>query len=368
MIIGIDITTLVYSGSGVANYTYNLVKNLLIVDKKNKYRLFFSSPRIWKKYAYLEEFKKLGAEICRFPFPLKIYEIIWGKLNIIPVEWLIGKVDLFFSSDFLRPPTKIKTITTVHDLVWKIYPLYHEDFIIKAHENKLKKTIEYGDEIIVDSLSTKSDLLKFYPQLKENTIHVIYPGISDQFKPVNKTTINSSSKYLLYVGAIEPRKNLITAIEVFNEFIKDKKYSDFQFIISGKAGWSKELVFEKVKQLNLENKVKFIGFVKDEELPALYSNAKLTIYLSSYEGFGLPPLESLACGTPVIAGNNSSMKETLSKDFLVDVKDKKTILEKMKALLENKIKIDSASVRKRFDWTSRTLEFLKIIQGLPRKT
>lgn len=378
MKIGIDITPLLFEGSGVANYTYNLVKNLLIIDKKNQYRLFFTSWRINKKYHFLDEFRNLGAKIYRLPFPFKFFQIIWKKFNIFPIEMFIGKVDLFYANDFLRSPSKIKTITTIHDLVWKIYPHLHKDFIYKTHENKIRKTIQYKDTIIVDSKRTKDDLIKNYPEIKKNKIYVIYPGISNQFKPKNDINkikkvfskyfhsqfLNLNSKFLLYVGAIEPRKNLDTSIEVFNQLIKDKEFKDLKFIIIGRAGWKNEKIFQLVKQLGLKNKVKFIGFVDDKDLPYFYSAASLTLYLSSYEGFGLPPLESLACGTPVLAGNNSSMKETLDSQFLVDVNNKKAILEKMKFFLTNKVKIDSSGVKKRFDWTSKAKEFLQIIERL----
>ena len=139
------------------------------------------------------------------------------------------------------------------------------------------------------------------------------------------------------------------------------------FIIAGRAGWRKEEVFQRVKDLHLEDKVKFIGFVEDEDLPYLYNAASLTVYLSSYEGFGLPPLESLACGTPVIAGDNSSLKETVDKQFLVDITDKSKVLEKMKYLLENKVDVKSEEIRKRFNWNEVAKKFLEIISKLKVK-
>lgn len=375
MKIGVDITMLVYSGSGVANYIFNFVKTLLTIDKKNKYRLFYSSFRRPKNFYYLDELKKLGGKVYSYRFPPTLLQIWWRKFSIIPVELFIGKVDVFFSSDFLRPPLfkGTKEITTIHDLTWKLFPEYHEERIIKAHEKKLEKTIKYHDTIIVDSQSTKNDLIKFYPEVEKNKVHVIYPGIGEEFRPiVNENKIKEvltrylilDTKYLLYVGAIEPRKNLIRSIEVFGELIKDKKFSDFKFIIAGRAGWRKENVFQRVIELNLQDKVQFIGFVEDEDLPYLYSGADLTVYLSSYEGFGLPPLESLACGTKVIAGDNSSLTETVDKEFLVNVNDKDKILEKMKYLLSNKITINSKEIRERFDWKQSARKFLEIINKL----
>ena len=384
MIIGVDVTMLVYAGSGVANYTFNLVKTLLEIDKKNEYRLFYSSFRRPKNFYYLDQLKKLGGKIYDFPFPPSLLKIIWGKFNIIPIELFTGKVDVFFFSDFLRPPLLkgTKGLTTVHDLTWKLFPEYHTKDVIEAHQKKLEKTIEFGDTIIVDSENTKNDLLKLYPQTKPNKINVIYPGIGNEFKPndnkqkltdilkkYNTITTNhyslATNHYLLYVGAIEPRKNLTLATEVFYQLITNhSSLSTLKFVIAGRAGWKNEDVFRSIKQLGLEDKVKFTGFVEDEDLPYLYRGARLTVYLSSYEGFGLPPIESLACGTPVIAGDNSSMRETIDKKFLVDVTDKNKILEKMKYLLSNKTNTNSNEIQERFDWRVSARKFLKIINDL----
>ncbi len=146
--------------------------------------------------------------------------------------------------------------------------------------------------------------------------------------------------------------------------IKDDRFSNFKFIIAGRAGWKNEDVFQTIRRFGLEDKVKFIGFVEDEDLPYLYNAASLTVYLSTYEGFGLPPLESLACGTKVIAGNNSSLKETINPEFLVDINDKNKILEKMKYLLENKIEINSKDIQDRFNWQESAKKFLEIIDSI----
>ncbi|MBI5122364.1 glycosyltransferase family 4 protein [Candidatus Roizmanbacteria bacterium] len=375
MRIGIDITMLVYAGSGVANYTYNLVKALLEIDKKNEYRLFYSSLRRPKNFYYLDELKKAGGKVYNFRFPPSFLKLWWSRLHVIPVEWFIGKVDVFFSSDFLRPPLFLGTkgITTVHDLVWKIYPQFHEDWIVTAHEKKLEKTIKYNDTIIVDSQNTMQDLLKLYPQINKNKVHVIYPGIDERFCPIKdkekikkvlqKYGVFFPTPFLLYVGAIEPRKNLDLAIEIFHQLVTNhqQQFTNYKFIIAGRAGWKNEKIFQMVKDLKLEDKVKFVGFIEDGDLPYLYNAASLTVYLSTYEGFGLPPLESLACGTKVITGDNSSMKETVDEKFLVDVNDKNKILEKMKYLLKNKIEINSKAVKEKFAWKNSAQQFLKII-------
>lgn len=373
MKIGIDATPIKYIGSGVANYTYNLIKNLLLVDKKNEYRIFYSSLRQPKNFYYLDEFKKLGAKIYSYRLPSSLLHFFWIKNHFLPIDLLTGKCDVFFFSDFLRPPTNPKTkgVTTIHDLTWKLYPEHHIKKVIEAHQIKIEKTIKYHDEIITDSKNTKDDLLRLYPQIDKNKVHIIYPSVNENFKPIKKKGeikkvlkkyLNfdfdiSNFNYLLYVGAIEPRKNLNKAIEIFNNL--QKNYQKItHFLITGFAGWKNENIFKIVKKLNLEKKVIFLGFIQDEDLPYFYSQAKATIYLSSYEGFGLPPVESAKCQTPVLLYKNSSLKEIFNDNYPYAKEGEE--LETLKYLIENKINPEKY-LKDDFSWQKKALEFLSII-------
>jgi len=326
MKIGIDIAMLVYQGSGVATYTYNLVKNLLQIDKKNSYHLFYSSLRRPKNFTYLKVLKKLGGKIYDYPFPPRLIKLCWNKYQILPVEWLIGKVDIYHSSDFLSPPllNGTKGVTTIHDLTWKKFPQFHTGDIVEAHERKLRMTIEKNDVIIVDSDKTKEDLLYYYPNAK-NPIYTVSLGVdkkffqkesSEKIKKVLKK-YNIKGPYILYVGAIEPRKNIPTLIKAFNLVLKD--YPNYKLVLAGRAGWKNEDVFGLINELNLNKKIIFTGFVEDEDLPAIYQDATVFVYPSLYEGFGLPPLEAIASGAPTIAYNTPSLNQRFVKE--IDVKE-----------------------------------------------
>lgn len=372
MKIGIDITMLIYQGSGVANYTYNLVKNLLQYDKESEYRLFYSSFHKQKNADYLKEFEKLGAKIYHYRFPFKFLQLCWEKLSIMPVEWLIGKVDVFFSSDFLRPPllSGTKGITTVHDLIWKIYPQFHEQRIIDAHVIKLEKIVKYQDTVLVDSLSTKKDLVKYFPEIDQEKIKVVYPGIGEEFKPINdkekiknvlkKYGIDYPSNFLLYVGVIEPRKNLVKAIEIFHQLVNSLTRQPInQFIIVGRAGWKNQEVFQLINRLKLNNYVKFIGYVDDDDLPYFYNGAKVFVYLSLYEGFGLPPIEAAQCGKMVLMYENSSLKEIFKSNYPYAQEGKE--LETLKEILNDKYNIRDYLIK--FSWQEATRKFLEIINS-----
>ncbi|GAB4219652.1 MAG: glycosyltransferase family 1 protein [Candidatus Microgenomates bacterium] len=393
MTIGLDITPLLFEGTGVAKYTYNLLKNLLFIDKKNQYKLFFVSPKSSKNFPFLKEFEDLGAKIYHIKIPFKLLSIFWQNLNIFKVERFIGKVDIFYANDYLRSPSKIKTITTIHDLTWKLYPQYHTKEVIKAHRIKIEKTIQYGDEIIVDSENTKNDLLRLYPQIDNKKVHVVYPSVDDKFKnfkikkdikeilkkylknfthytPALNRIYSGSGfhvpRYILYVGAIEPRKNLDIAIKVFHKLINNQQFNNLtlnnlKFLIIGRAGWKNENIFSLVKDLHLEDKVIFLGYVEDDDLPVFYQNALATVYLSEYEGFGIPPIESAYCQTPVLLYKNSSLSELFNDEYPYTKKGKE--VETLQYLIKNKIN-SKKYLRQDFSYKKTAMEFLKIVQSL----
>lgn len=378
MIIGIDASMLVYHGSGVATYTYNLIQSLLKYAPHHEYRIFYSSFRLPNPVKQqLVQLKNTRAKIFLYRFPPRVLNFLWNRHHLLPVEWCLGKVDFFFSSDYLRPPLLSGTrgITTIHDLTWKLLPKFHTPLIVAAHDRKLAKTIRFQDIVVVDSYNTKKDLLKLYPHTKNNNhLEVIYPGINENFKEVthhqklkkqlSKYGIDYPSKYLLYVGAVEPRKNLSTAIKIFSQLVQKKEFSHYKFFIAGRAGWKNEAVFAQIKKLKLENKVIFLGFVAEADLSALYSAASANIYLSQYEGFGLPPLEAAACETPTLLYRHSSLSELFPADYpyAMPGDELKTLI---KILTTKKLTVKKYT--KPFTWQNYVEKFDKMISYATKK-
>jgi len=372
--IGIDISMLVYRGSGVATYTYNLVIALLKFHPEHKYKLFYSSFRRPKNFNYLNEFKSLGAKVYNYYLPPSVLKWLWNKKNFLPIEWLIGKVDAFHSSDFLRPPLLSGTlgITTLHDLTWKIFPEFHTDDIVFAHTRKIQKTIKYQDLILVDSKNTAKDLAACFPDTKLTNIKVVYLGIDERLGPVKdeqkiKTVLNSYHleyplDYLIYVGAIEPRKNVDLAIRAFASLASQDKFQEYKFLLIGRAGWKNENIFKLIAELKLKDKVIFVGYVEEQHLATFYSAAKLTLYLSEYEGFGLPPLESLACLTPALCLNNSSLTEVVAPKYLTFKKDPSDLLQNMIKLIQNDVsEAEGKKIKSQFSWQKYADEVISLI-------
>lgn len=175
MRIGIDISQIAYQGTGVAIYTENLVKNLIKIDKKNDYVLFYSSLRRKLDRDLVKELISEQVEIKQFKLPPTLLEFLWNRLHLFPIEWLIGKVDVFFSSDWLQPPTKAKKVTTIHDLSPFKYPETFPKKIINVHQRKLKWVKKEADAILCDSQATKKDVMEIL-KIPEKKLKVIYPG------------------------------------------------------------------------------------------------------------------------------------------------------------------------------------------------
>ena len=319
MKIGIDISQIVYEGTGVSNYTRSLVEALVKASNNDEFVLFGSSLRIRRP---LKEFlKNLQAKNVKGKFsylPPKLLEFLWNGVHLFPVEYFVGEIDVFHSSDWLEPPTKnAKKITTIHDLTVFKYP---ETFsptgghdIVKNQKRKLFFAKKECDLIICVSETTKQDAMEILG-IPERKLAVVYEAADpfyfrrkdEEIKRV-KEKLRIEGDYLLCVGTREPRKNLDKVVMAFSEIARN--YPSLNLVIAGKYGWGNDSSKFKVQSSKLESRVKILGYVEKEDLPALYSGAQAFIYPSLYEGFGLPILEAMSCGCPVITSNIGSMKE-----------------------------------------------------------
>lgn len=323
MRIAIDVSQIVY-GTGVSQYTIELVKNLLKIDKDNEYVLFAGTLR--RKADILKIFPQAKV----FPIPPTLGDLIWNRLHILPIEKLIGKVDVFHTSDWTEPPSDAFKVTTVHDLSPFLYPnLFPRDVIrniVDAHKAKLKLVGKESDRIIVPAASTKKDLVRL--GFNETIIRVIPEAVSDIFKRSSETRVEAIKRkykifgdYVLCVG-VDARKNTERIIKAFEH---------------ASAGKELKIVFvgtPKYVKIKESRNVRMIGRGVTNEMPALYSGAKALVYASLYEGFGLPILEAFACGTPVVTSNISSMPEVAGgAAVLVDPYDINSIAEGIKKAL-----------------------------------
>lgn len=215
---------------------------------------------------------------------------------------------------------KVQSFINVHDLI----PLLFPDFFTEGNVHQFKKNINSitpDTWVICNSISTKNDLLNYHPNLDTQKVFVTYWAASDLFHPVSDETIIQQTKqkygipdspYVLSLATIEPRKNIKTLLVAFRELIMQEKIQDLNLVLVGTKGWKYEEIIEFMDaSLELSSRVFFTGYIDDNDLAAVYSGAMIFVYPSFYEGFGLPPLEAMQCGVPVICSNSSSLPEVV---------------------------------------------------------
>jgi len=257
-------------------------------------------------------------------------------------------------------------LVTVHDLTHKLYPEFHEKVNIDLAEKGMQFILEKKAEVLAVSKNTILDLTKNYP-VDADKINLVYESPDpDLFKwNVNKGRAAiirkkydlGATPYFLCLSTIEPRKNLPNTIRAFNQFSKENPQTEINLVISGNAGWKTEHLSE---ELHLDNpRIIFTGYVEDYDLPVIYSEAYALVYVSFYEGFGLPPLEAMSCRTPVIYGDNSSMKEVIGDAGLPAIAgDVNSIKEQMGKIFFDKNLRDTLAVKshhRSFEYSSRRM-------------
>lgn len=329
MRIGLDISQLAYPNSGVAIYTVELVKYLLKMDKENEYVLFGSS---FRRQSYLNKRTwddSARVKTCLYYFPQSFLRTLWNRFHIVPIENFLGRLDVFHSSDWIEPPAKAKKVTTIHDLLVYKFAQYMHPSIVENQKQKLSWVKKECTKIIVDSQSTKDDVMEILG-IEEERLRVIYLGVGEEFVPQTKEKIATIRKkyhlekdYIMSVGSIEPRKNIDRVITAFKNL--DKK-DEFTLAIIGRFAWG--------NRLDLGHGIMTLPTVEREDLPALYSGARCFVYPSLYEGFGLPILEAMSCGCPVITSDRGSLKEVAGNyAIIVDPVNDDLLYEAIKMIL-----------------------------------
>jgi len=313
MKIGIDISQIVY-GTGVSVYTKNLVKSLLKINNEDEFLLFGGSLRqreaLKDFISSLSSFNNVTGRV--FFIPPKLADILWNKLHILPIDSLLGKVDVFHSSDWTQPPSNSAKVTTIHDFGFIKYPSTAHPKIASTMKGRFEWVKKDVDLIIAISKATKNDIVDILG-ISPKKVKVVYEALPKDIKKVqnNKLIADVKKKYkikndfLLSVATLEPRKNLKRVILAFNEV--KKIIPDIQLVLAGKLGWDQDI---KKMMGKRPKDIIFTGFIdREHELSSLYSSASCFVFPSLYEGFGLPILEAMVCGCPVVTSNISSMPE-----------------------------------------------------------
>lgn len=374
MTIGLDISVLNdKKRTGIAVYTYNLIDALLNLNHTDKFILFGIST--FETYDYLKnlDFKKNpNVEMKIYRMPARLFRkafLLWQRLDWPPIENFAGELDIFHSFNWYMPPQKLgKKVGTIFDLTSMMYPKWHDQRTVQLDRLRFERLAQQADLIITISENSKEDFQKFRPNAN---IKVIYPAVPPSF--TNKKNILFTKKilkkysleqgYFLSVATLEPRKNLEGLIRAYIMGGIQR-----HLIVVGERGWKNEKLLGLLKKSN--EKIIMTGFVPDEDLVVLYQQALCLVYPSFYEGFGLPVLEAISCGTPVICSNTSSLKEVggnaviyVDPESISDIKNALIKIEKYQNLRKELIK-KGLKQAKKFSWEKSATRLNKLYHEL----
>lgn len=371
--IGIDYTAAYEQGAGIGRLVRQLIAALAAEDDQTHYKLFVAG-------ATANQLPPLPGHNFGW-YPTRVTPLwfarLWYRARLYwPVESFIGRVKLYHATDFTLPPTlpTTKTILTVHDLSFVRAPETATPILKRYLDRVVPWSVKRANHVIADSQATKDDLVELYGTPAEK-VSVLLSGVDPRFSPTNDSSLIQKVRqkykipdgdYIISVGTVQPRKNFTRVIEALHALGDD--FAGVNLVIVGGKGWLDAPVYETVQKLGLQTRVIFTGFADDTDIPALYSGASLTAYPSLYEGFGFPIIESMACGTPVITSNVSSMPEVAGDAaLLVDPYDVSAIATSMRLLLTDadlreKLIQQGFQQAQRFTWQRAAQELIQIYE------
>lgn len=363
----INTIPLLSSLSGIGRYCYEIAKYIDLYKIYDTTFHYGYNSKILMQQTTKGNVKYIQSIITSIP----ILKRVIRKLIVIYHQCFITTCDLYWEPNFI-PSKAIKSkkiVTSVHDFSFILYKEFHPKERIKYFEDNFFQNIYRSDILITGSEFSKKEILERL-NFKEENVRVIYHGVRhDIFKKLEDIELNFElpQKFIFSVGNIEPRKNLIGLLNAYNNLATEIK-NEYKLVLAGFKGWENN----EIMQIIEENKdfITYLGYISDEDLAAVYNKASCFVYPSFYEGFGLPPLEAMACGTPVVCSNVSSLPE-VGGDAVVycnpySIEDIKNKIERV-LLDENfqrELSLKGIEQAKKFTWEKSAKEHIKIFNEL----
>jgi glycosyltransferase involved in cell wall biosynthesis len=317
MRVGIDGYPLAEPRTGVGHYTLELARALALISPADQFELV--SPKPFDAAALQEiERANLPNLLTKTPRASSIRGH-WWSIGL-PLYIRRAGFDLFHGTNFDVPLWRQgRSIVTIHDLSALLHPEKHRSRLVRRARLRLPLVVRFADKIITPTESVKREVCQRF-KVKPEKVIAIHSAARSSFKPMPfaqsaelRKRLRVEDEFLLFVGTLEPRKNLLTLLKAFAQ-INTQTVHRPQLVIAGGEGWLMDDMFAFVKESGISERLRFTGYLSDEELRGLYSSCKVFLYPSVYEGFGLPPLEAMACGAPVVAGRIPSLQEVLGSN------------------------------------------------------
>ncbi len=366
MRVGIDARLVYYRQAGISQYTVRLLEEFASIGKNDEFIVFQSR----KDKSTLVDRPNFRKRSLWTPPHHRLEQLL------LPLEIATVDLDVLHSPDFIPPFRRTcKSVITIHDLNFLLYPHFLTPESA-SYYGQIDQAVRKCDHIIAVSESTKRDIIRL-TGAPENKITVVYEAAHPLYRPLQdesrlqqaKERLGIPNDFILFVSTIEPRKNVPTLLMAYRQLLHDYR-TEASLILAGEKGWLFDEVFALVGKLGLQERVRFLGSVSPEDLLGLYNAARLLVHPAFYEGFGLPPLEAMACGTPVVVSNTSSLPEVVGDAaLLVEPTDVDGMTVAMWRLLSDEAlrqeMIDKGLKRARlFSWRKAALETLDIYHRL----
>ncbi len=365
--------------SGVSEYVFRLLQAIFAIDTQNKYILFCNAAGDVE--SRLPKFDQANVTVVTRHIPNKIfnYAMLW-PFNRPRFDKLVGeKVDIFFMPhlQFASVSAGVKSILAIHDISFLVNPRFFSwrknvwHWFVNA-----RRLARRFDRVVAVSESTKQDLVRI-AGVDEQRIRVIHSGILPEFKPMDEAATAEvrgryglAKPYIFFLATIEPRKNIEGLCEAFSILKEDEKYSDLELVIAGGRGWKAGPIFKALKHSAHASDIRILDYVPSEDRPALYAAASVFAFPSFYEGFGFPPLEAMACGTPVVVAANSSLFEIVgTAGILVDPYEPAAIARGIDEIMSNPAlaqELSEAGIRQaaQFSWNNAAQAYIELFNEL----
>jgi len=317
MRIAIDFTAFIPQMTGVDTYMKQLVSNLAMVDRTNQYRIYHNHE---DRRIFADNLPGNFSHTSLSARP-RLLRLI-SQQGMLPVAASGWKADVVHSPSFIMPYLRgaARHVLTVHDMTSFSHPHCHIPLRRSwLYRRMVLASLRRADAVVVPSRATRQAILEFLPDLQPDRIHVTVPGIGEEFRLSDPASVREvvarlklPQPYILYVGTLEPRKNLPALVESYRRLVEAGAIKE-HLVLAGKLGWGYEALLKQIQVPALRGKVHLAGYVDQKDLPAVYAGARLFVYPSLHEGFGFPPLEAMACGVPVISTRSSSLAENLER-------------------------------------------------------
>jgi len=343
MRVAIDLTALNAQASGIDRYLLGMVRSLALLERGVEFFLFINV----EDRARFTGSHRLPAHCHVWPccFRPRVFRLFFQQF-LQPLLLYALRIDVLHSPTFIMPAWRGGTrhVLTIHDMSSFALPHCHPPIRRgPLYERVVIGSIRRADLVTVPSSSVKADIRRFVNDVKEERIRVIACGIDDVFHPRDETEVTPVLKrlaiptpYVLYLGTLDPRKNLPMLIDAFAELVASGRPE--HLVLGGAIGWSPNELLSRADRPGLEARIHLPGYIAEADLPFLYAGATLFVYPSLLEGFGFPPLEAMATGIPVVASDTSSLRENLAgAATLVPAGDTRKLAAAMRTLLTDEV-------------------------------